>query len=259
MAGGWRRGHRRAGVGRPLLLLIAGVWLALTFAALLGLHSGAAAHALNPVVPNSPLVTSTTSAPTDTPVAPTDTPVVTATPSATAADTPTDTPIATSTSVGAGGTSGVDSSGPQPTKVSFAQPTIGASGGGGVSGSGGGITSSGLLIASLLSCGVTVMGIIIAAVALRKLVAGGYGPFLKALLPFSKRWMNKRQARALGGETELGARDERPYEYDDSREWSARDGGWQRSPRQASPTRGRNGGPASRAAPRPYGSTRERR
>ncbi|MEO7002596.1 MAG: hypothetical protein ABI068_12350, partial [Ktedonobacterales bacterium] len=73
--------------------------------------------------------------------------------------------------------------GPNATKVALGQPTVGIDNGGG-----GGVTpsslgSAGMLIASGLSCITALLGIIIAIVALLALLQGGYGPFLRALLP----------------------------------------------------------------------------
>lgn len=260
MVGGRRRGNTTRIACRPLLMLVAGVWLALALAIVFSAQSSrAAAHAqtlFNPLGSVTPTSTEIPTA-TKTPKA-TDTPTPSGTATATTTAVATDTPTATDT--GAGNTGG-SVSGPQPTKVSFAQPTIGASGGGGPVGASGGVTSSGLLIATLLSCGVTIMGIIIAAVALTKLVRGGYGPFLKALLPFSKRRMKRASSGAVAGAARDEDSDWNAYEYDDSREWSARDADAGRSRRQengyASPSR--NDGSVSRAAPRGYGSARDRR
>lgn len=263
MVGGRRRGITARVACRPALLLVAGVWLALALAVLLGARSSnAAAHAQN-----LPLSTPKTTQPTATPIITvtigitplaTDTPTVSGTATATTTAAATDTATATDTTGGATGGDQGGASGPQPTKVSFAQPTIGAGGGGGPAGSSGGITSSGLLISMLLSCGVTIMGIIIAAIALTKLVRGGYGPFLKAMLPFSKRWM-KQKSGDLGAMTERESDDWGAYDYDDSREWSARDDGRSRRQENGYASRGRDGASVSRAAPRSYGSARDRR
>lgn len=260
MVGGRRTGSRTRIACRPLLLLVAGVWLALALAVMLSAHSSsAAAHAMTPLASASS-TTSTTTTPTNTPVSATDTPTVSSTTTATATATAsaTDTATATDTSGAAGGDQGGSASGPQPTKVSFAQPTIGAGGGGGPAGASGGITSSGLLIATLLSCGVTIIGIIIAAVALTKLLRGGYGPFLKALLPFSKRWM-KQKSGDLGAVADRESAEWESYEYDESRRWSARDDGRSHRQENGHASRGRNGASVSRAAPRSYGSARDRR
>lgn len=266
MMGGRRRGNSTRVACRPALLLVAGVWLALALAVVFSAHSSnAAAHAQTPSAPRTiPTCISTvtcTPTPTDT-ATPTKTPKATDTPSGTATATTTaaatDTATATDTTGGATGGDQGGASGPQPTKVSFAQPTIGAGGGGGPAGSSGGITSSGLLISMLLSCGVTIMGIIIAAIALTKLVRGGYGPFLKAMLPFSKRWM-KQKSGDLGAMTERESDDWGAYDYDDSREWSARDDGRSRRQENGYASRGRDGASVSRAAPRSYGSARDRR
>ena len=265
MVGGRRRGNTTRIACRPLLLLVAGVWLALALAALLTLRPGVVAHAQSPsgspTIPGCIPSATCTPTPTD-PATPTKTPNATDTPTGSGTATTTASATVAATATDTGGNQGGSASGPQPTKVSFAQPTIGAGGGGGAVGSSGGITSSGLVISMLLSCGVTIMGIIIAAIALTKLVRGGYGPFLKALLPFSKRWMKGKPAANLtGGAMDTRDDDWQAYEYDDSRQWSAsaRDDGRSRRQEDGHASRGRNGAPASRAAPRSYGSSRNRR
>lgn len=240
MAGGRRRGNGTRVTRRSLLLLLAGVWLALAFAALLSVRSGVSAHGLSPLAPPSVTVPVTVPV-TFTPPDATATPIATGTPTATSAATDTPAPVATQPG---------SVSGPQPTKVSFAQPTIGASGSGGPISASGGITSSGLLIAALLSCGVTIMGVIIAAIALTKLLRGGYGPFLKNLVLYSKRRMKRQGRRGVESAAEPEYDGWDSYEYDDSREWSARDAGRERRPAH---------GGVSRGAPHSYGSARERR
>ncbi|HKV85856.1 MAG TPA: hypothetical protein VJN88_14985 [Ktedonobacterales bacterium] len=264
MAGGWRGGHCGHAARRTLLALVmAPVWLALAVAVLLIAHPGASAAALRPALPLTA---------TDTPaVAPTDTPpVATATPAAAptdtpavVTDTPTDTPLPTDNS---GGNTGANQSGassaPQPTKVNFAQPTVGLSANSAQANATGGVTSSGLLIAALMSCGVMILGVVIAGIALSMLLRGGYGPFLRALLPFSKRRWKKRQQRehAENGGDGSG-RDS--YGYDDSREWDARDGRDARRPANrpagGATTRQRDGAAATRGAPRSTHSARGRR
>lgn len=264
MPGGWRGGHRGHVAPRALLALVmAPVWLALAIAVLLIAHPNASAHALRSALPLSP--TNTPAAvPTDTP------PVATATPAAAptdtpagVSDTPTDTPLPTDNS---GGDTGANQSGgssaPQPTKVNFAQPTVGLSANSAQANTTGGVTSSGLLIAALMSCGVMILGVIIAGIALSMLLRGGYGPFLRALLPFSKRrWKKRRQRENAGNGRDDGSRE--PYGYDDSREWDAHDGRDARRadnrPAGGATTRRRDGGVPTRGTPRSPHSARGRR
>lgn len=259
MAGGWRRGDRRCVARRSLLLLtVAGVWLAMVCAVLLMAHPGASAHPLRPSGPLTPTDTPAV-VPTDTPPVATDTPVVAPTDTpASVADTPTDTPLPTDNSGGgAGANQGGGSTAPQPTKVNFAQPTIGLSATSAQANSTGGVTSSGLLIAALMSCGVMILGVVIAGIALSMLLRGGYGPFLRALLPFSKRRWKKQQQRESAAD---------PYDdggRDDSREWEARDGRDGRRaenrPAGGATTRRRDGAAPARGTSRGSQSGRGRR
>jgi hypothetical protein len=259
MAGGWRRGDRGHAARRALLLsTVAGVWLAMACAVLLMTHPGAAAHALLPYGPLTPTDTPAVVA-TDTPPVATDTPIVAPTDTpASVDDTPTDTPLPTDNSGGnAGANQGGGSTAPQPTKVNFAQPTVGLSANSAQANSTGGVTSSGLLIAALMSCGVMILGVVIAGIALSMLLRGGYGPFLRALLPFSKRrWQKRQQREGAADRYDDGGRD-------DSREWEARDGRDGRRaenrPAGGSTTRRRDGAAPPRGASRASQSGRGRR
>jgi hypothetical protein len=96
--------------------------------------------------------------------------------------------------------------GPQPTKVVFTQPTAGAGGGGPLGGfSPTTFGSNGLLLATTSSCIVSLLGLIIAAIALSVLLRGGYGPFLRALLHGRRAGLARGQATATGGNGPAGA------------------------------------------------------
>lgn len=183
---------------RGAALILAGVWLALLLG--IGMAQRAKASPEAPWLPPLPIGTGTltatytpTSAATET-ATPTAT-VDTATPSVTAtAGTPTGTVTATATgaatatatsgSTGGGGSNnyGDPSSSAEPTKVVFTQPTSGSHDNGPLQGlTPGAFTSNGLLLATSMSCIVTVLGVIVAVVAMSSLLRGGYGPFLRAL------------------------------------------------------------------------------
>ena len=187
--------------GKVVAVLLATVWL--TLLTILGAHSmfqvpSASANSLIgphvalpldclPTVTVTPLPTcSPTATPTtQTTKTPTVTPTSTgsATPSASVTITATDAPTATTGSVGGGDPNDLGSGSGQATKVVLAQPTYGASS----DSSGQGISvasfgSNGLLFASLMSCIVGILGIVVAVIAVRILRRDGYGPFLRALL-----------------------------------------------------------------------------
>ncbi|HEU5440274.1 MAG TPA: hypothetical protein VFU88_13370 [Ktedonobacterales bacterium] len=207
--------QRRRGATRGLLalLVVAGVWLAL-LGAVLGGASHASATARSPMraLPPSPSIAPSlpplgTATPTNTPgPPPTKTPA--ASPSPSGSPTATTQPTATTPpdNGGGGGGGGGGDVGPQPTKVVFSQPTAGAGSGsplGGLSPTTFG--SNGLLLATTSSCIVSLLGLIIAAIALTVLLRGGYGPFLRALLHGRRAGLARGQATASGGNGTAGA------------------------------------------------------
>ncbi len=197
--------------GRIIAVLLAAVWL--VFLAALGAHSVSAM----PLQPATPADTTTTASPSGTSSAspPTDTPTVhkgppTATPTgglgtATASVTTTVAPTATTSSGGGGGGGNGNPNDPgsgssDATKVVLAQPTYGAGAGGMQQGiTVGSFTSNGLLFASLMSCIVGILGIIVAVIAVQILRRDGYGPFLRALL------LGKRASRQPGAKGAVAA------------------------------------------------------
>jgi hypothetical protein len=208
-------GSRSRARGKVVAVLLAAVWLMLL--AVLGAHSASAAasntasvhaHAATPIgcptgTPTPPASSCTaTPTATNTPIKlPTLTPTIgLTTPTASVTTTATVAPTATTATGGGGGGGGGNpndpGSGGQATKVVLAQPTYGAS----TDTSGEGISvasfgSNGLLFASLMSCIVGLLGIVVAVIAVRILRRDGYGPFLRALL-LGKR--ADRQPRAEG-------------------------------------------------------------
>ena len=225
---------------RALVLLVAGVWLALAGIALSGAVSGVSAAPVTSRTGASNLTPVTTVQPTNTPSAtatdtphPGATPTVSVTPSATATKTPT-TPPPTATSGdnggGGGGGSGGDV-GPQPTKVVSQLPSSGSAGGGPLGGFGAGaFGSNGLLLAISSSCIVGLLGILIAAIALVVLLRGGYGPFLKALLR-GKRAGDKRGKRGANGDLAAAGANTSSSRYGFRAERNAYDGGGWSDPR----------------------------
>jgi hypothetical protein len=184
---------------RALLLLVTGVWLALAGLALSGATASVAAapvisFASSPI-PTIPILPTPTNTPhpgaTATPsVSPSVT--VTTTPSVTPTPLP---PTPTDTPYGGGGDIG-----PQPTKVVSQLPSAGGGGGGTFGGlSPGAIGSNGLLLATTSSCIVSLLGLLIAAIALSVLLRGGYGPFLKALLRGKRAGRKGAGAGSLAG------------------------------------------------------------
>lgn len=183
------RDRRSAARGLLALLVVAGVWLALLGAVLAGTSHASAAQALRVPPSGTPTASTTppTATPTDTPGRPpTRTPAASPSPSGSPSPSPTGATQPTATTPpnnGGGGGGGGGDVGPQPTKVVFTQPTAGAGGGGPLGGfSPTAFGSNGLLLATTSSCIVSLLGLLIAAVALTVLLRGGYGPFLRALL-----------------------------------------------------------------------------
>jgi hypothetical protein len=187
------------------------------------------------------------------------TPTVAATGSATASVTPTAKPKPSATATrpaAATATTPPDqgifnpNTGPQPTKVVFAQPTVGA----GANGVGGVLDpaafgSNGLLLAASMSCVVAILGLIIAVVALYVLLHGGYGPFLRALL-LGKR-AGKGKGKSLGNQVAVAGQgwdESGAYEFDGSAEYPTRRPSGRGQP--GVPSRGR-GYDATPQRPRP--------
>lgn len=121
----------------------------------------------------------------------------------------------------------------QPTHSALTQPTVGASTPIAPA-TNSSLGSNGLAIATILSCVTGVLGLVIGSVALSALLRGGYGPFLRTLLPGAKR----RMARDRRNASRSGRQARRPPV---SR--SARNG---RGPTGAPPRR--TGAPSSRPA-----------
>jgi hypothetical protein len=224
MPGQRRPGNeQRARVQRAVVLLIAAGWLlALVMAA-----GGSSVFAAG----SDPLI-QLASAPTST--VPTGPPSPSVTISATASATATakPKPSATATTPAATATTPPDqgifnpNTGPQPTKVVFAQPTVGA----GADGAGGVLDpaafgSNGLLLAASMSCVVAILGLIIAVVALYVLLHGGYGPFLRALVLGKRAGKGKGKAAPLGTDVALAGQgwdESGAYEFDGSAEYPTR-------------------------------------
>ena len=193
---------------RALVLLVAGVWLAL---AGLALSSGASRAVAAPFVAlTSPFTSSPSDSPSPSPSespspTPTDTPHPggTPTPSLTPSTTPTTTATSTATAtatVAPPVATNPGDIGPQPTKVVSQLPSSDSGGGGSLGGlTPGAFGSNGLLLATTSSCIVGLLGLLIAAIALAVLLRGGYGPFLKALLR-GKRAGQKRDKGAAKGD-----------------------------------------------------------
>jgi hypothetical protein len=223
MPGQRRPGNEKgAHIQRAVVLLIATSWLlALVIAAGGSVVSAAGSNAVvlpaSTGTPDTPIASPSASA--------TDTATATASVSATATKQPK--PSATATSPAAATDTpppdqGIfnPNTGPQPTKVVFAQPTVGA----GADGAGGVLDpaafgSNGLLLAASLSCVVAILGLVIAVVALYVLLHGGYGPFLRALL------LGKRAGKGLGNNVAVAGQgwdESGAYEFDGSAEYPAR-------------------------------------
>ncbi len=246
MPGQRRPGNdQRARIQRAVVLLIATCWLlALVIAAGGSVVSAAGSSALV-----LPATTTPTTGPTGSPSASaTDTATATASASATATTKPK--PSATATSPAAATDTpppdqGIfnPNTGPQPTKVVFAQPTVGA----GASGAGGVLDpaafgSNGLLLAASMSCVVAILGLVIAVVALYVLLHGGYGLFLRALL------LGKRagKGKGLGNKVAVAGQgwdQSNAYGFDGSAEYPARRPAGRGQPGMTSRGRGFDGAP----------------
>jgi hypothetical protein len=93
----------------------------------------------------------------------------------------------------------------QPTSPAFSQPTVGASTPVAPS-TNTALGSNGLTVATILSCVTGILGLVIGLVALTALLRGGYGPFLRTLLPGARR----RMARESRNASRSGRMDRRP-------------------------------------------------
>jgi hypothetical protein len=138
-----------------------------------------------------------TPTPTDTPSGPpfpTRTPRETATPTATAEATQTVAPTRAPTQPNF-------TPGPQPTRVNFSQPTVGASArfdSPGITGAPGG--PNGLVIATITGCITGLIALITTVIAFTVLRRGGYAPFLRLLLLGNRLGMRGQSpARAAQG------------------------------------------------------------
>ncbi len=235
-----RTGTSRAKArGKVVAVLLAAAWLALL--TILGAHSVLQAPSASAnssidshvALPSDCTATVTpptctpTSTYTSTPTPPTDTPTPQKHGSPTAITTTTTTatvdPSAT-TSDGGGGPVGGNpndpGSGGQATKVVLAQPTYGTS----ADNSGEGISvasfgSNGLLFASLMSCIVGLLGIVVAVIAIRILRRDGYGPFLRALL-LGKRANQQPKAKGAVAASTAGNVSRAAWSTDDRDELS---------------------------------------
>jgi hypothetical protein len=127
---------------------------------------------------------------------------------------------------------------PEPTSGAFSQPTVGVSTPVAPA-TNPALGSSGLAIATVLGCVTGVLGLLLGSIALTVLLRGGYGPFLRTLLPGAKRRMAR--ARAAG---RAGGRSPRP-----SGNYSGRGREPSRDRRDgAGPPPRRTGAPSSRTA-----------
>jgi|GEM_PF-5062001 len=96
--------------------------------------------------------------------------------------------------------------GPQPTRVTFSQPTVGASArfdSPGITGAPDG--PNGLVIATITSCITALLALITTAIAFSVLRRGGYAPFLRTLL-LGARAGKRGQTRAGGSRRRNSAR-----------------------------------------------------
>lgn len=253
MPGQRRPGNeQRARIQRAVVLLIATSWLLALVIAAGGSSVFAAGSSVLVLSPATPPTTDPTGSPS---ASATDTATATARASATATTRPK--PSATATSPAAATDTpppdqGIfnPNTGPQPTKVVFAQPTVGA----GADGAGGVLDpaafgSNGLLLTASLSCMVAILGLVIAVVALYALLHGGYGPFLRALL-LGKR-AGKGKGKALGNNVAVAGQgwdESGAYEFDGSAEHSARRPAGRGQPGMTSRGRGFDGA-AQRSRP----------
>lgn len=120
----------------------------------------------------------------------------------------------------------------QPTNGAYSQPTVGVSTPVAPA-TNPALGSSGLAIATILGCITGVLGLLIGSIALTALLRGGYGPFLRTLLPGAKR--RAVRARAEGRSGSMRGRPAGAYSGRGGRDFDA------------SPPR-RTGAPSSRAA-----------
>jgi hypothetical protein len=251
---------------RSAILLVSGLWLLVLLTLLLSpvvaaadssrmpANAGASPTACASCAPTA------TTAPTDTPTtAPAPTPTDTPVPAATSAP-PTATPTTTSGGASNGGSatqSGPLLTGPDVTRVVFAQPTAASDTGGTMQGlASSAVTSNGLLVAATLSCVTALLGLTVAVIALVVLVRGGYGPFLRGLLP---RWLRRRGDSAdfaSSGDDQYGGWDTSA----ESREWQSYgqppQRGWGNAP--SYPSRGAPASPPPGYGPPPGGAARQR-
>jgi hypothetical protein len=248
MPGQRRPGNdQRARIQRAVVLLIATCWLLALVIAAGG--SSVFAAGSNPLIVLDP---TSTIIPTIVTGSPTAAATDTATASASATATTMPQPSATATSPAAATDTpppdqGIfnPNTGPQPTKVVFAQPTVGA----GASGAGGVLDpaafgSNGLLLTASLSCMVAILGLVIAVVALYALLHGGYGPFLRALL-LGKR-AGKGKGKGLDNNVAVAGQgwdQSSAYEFDGSAEYPARGPAGRGQPGVPSRGRGFDGAP----------------
>ncbi len=209
--------HRRALASCALAIL----WLVVLGVGALAMGGSPTAQAHSAVNADS------SPTPTDTPGGPpfpTRTPRVTATPTAEATETvaPTREPTQPNSTAG-----------PQPTRVNFSQPTVGASArfdSPGITGAPGG--PNGLVIATITGCITGLIALITTVIAFTVLRRGGYAPFLRLLLLGNRLGMRgqsrARAARGRGNSRRAlgGSHDEvnRNYARDGSERY--RDGSW---------------------------------
>ncbi len=167
--------------------------------------------------------------PTDTPGGPpfpTRTPRETATPTETAEATKTVAPTRAPTQPNS-------TAGPQPTRVNFSQPTVGASArfdSPGITGAPGG--PNGLVIATITGCITGLIALITTVIAFTVLRRGGYAPFLRLLLLGNRLGMRgqsrARAARGRGNSRRAlgGSHDEVNRNHARSGSERYRDGSW---------------------------------
>jgi len=177
--------HRRALASCTLAIL----WLVVLGVGALAMGGSPTAQAHSAV--------NAASSPTDTPGGgppPTRTPRVTATPTETAEATQTVVPTRAPTQPNS-------TAGPQPTRVNFSQPTVGASArfdSPGITGAPGG--PNGLVIATITGCITGLIALITTVIAFTVLRRGGYAPFLRLLLLGNRLGMRgQSRARAARG------------------------------------------------------------
>jgi hypothetical protein len=168
--------------------------LAILWLVVLGVGALAVGNAQS-VQAHSAINSADTPTPTDTPKGPpfpTRTPreTATATGEATSTVTPTRAPTQTNFTPG-----------PQPTRVNFSQPTVGASArfeSPGITGAPGG--PNGLVIATITGCITGLIALITTVIAFTVLRRGGYAPFLRLLLLGNRAGMRgQSRARATRG------------------------------------------------------------